>query len=567
MTGLLAILMSTTIAIDNYYNDEAFGKSDLRGLIQLIEMRAGSNDVIVYNDAVLLPSHEHYQKRTDIAFTASPIYRTIAEQTSATQLSELAKTYDRIWFIPGKPADKRDELGIAQDWLDTNLMPSDYLFISTEAGLVQTKLYSTMPQTAVSDTPPLVQWPNWPTLSGYNLQSEEPITLPVIWFNLLWESAQKPASNMGLQFQLQDQNGRIWAEHTTPIIQANRNWSATEPNQQSYHLPLNVGTPPGNYTLHAQPVQINNSGGTPLQEAIVLDTIAIAANTTWPNQPIWAKQASRISFVNNFALQKTIFPDQSVRPGHNLPLTLYWQTNEVQTGLRYELTVQDRNGDILRTQSGKPGADWLEKWSANTLFRENTGLYFPPQTEPGIYSLHLQFFQDETLVPGRPYWQPWSSESNKISKITVEPWPLETELPVNAVPVNAEFGEAIELHSYQLQQNEDALDLVLYWQATAVPEKNLFTFVHLTDETGNIIAQIDFVPVSGLRPTAGWRVGEVITDPYALALPADLPAGEYQLAVGLFDPETFERPFVIQQGQEQPDNQIVLTQITLPEKP
>jgi len=37
--------------------------------------------------------------------------------------------------------------------------------------------------------------------------------------------------------------------------------------------------------------------------------------------------------------------------------------------------------------------------------------------------------------------------------------------------------------------------------------------------------------------------------------------------VGLFDPDTFERPLVTQYGEEQPNNQIVLTQLTLGENP
>jgi len=565
--SLSAILLSSTIAINNYYNNGSFGKKDLRDRVQLIEMLAGENDVVVYNDAVLLPLHDHYQKRTDVAFTASPIFGTSASQTAATQLTELAQKYDHIWFIPGAPADKRDETGMVQDWLDSRLMLIDTFVIESEAGNVETKLYATDAQTAVSNPTPLAEWQDLPTLNGYKLQSEQPISLPGIWVSLLWESDTKPNAAKGLQFQLRDKNGHYWAEHTTSIIQSNRNWRAKDPNQQSYLIPLDIGTPPGNYTLQAQPVQITNDGSLPLYDPIDLGTVEIAANNAWPIQPSWTTETSQLAFNNNFALQKLVFSDESVRPGHNLPLTLYWKTEAAQTGLRYELTVLDEDGDILRTQSNTPGAVWLDEWPTNTLFREDTGLYFPPETEPGTYSLHLALFQDDAPVAGRQFWQPWSSESNKIGEIRVESWPVETELPIDTIPLNAQFGSAIELHSYQLDQQDTSLELILYWHATAVPDKNLFTFVHLIDEDDNIVAQIDYVPVDGLRPTAGWRAGEVITDPYTLTLPSDLPTGQYQLLVGLFDPDTFERPLVTQYGEEQPNNQIVLTQLTLGENP
>jgi hypothetical protein len=38
-----------------------------------------------------------------------------------------------------------------------------------------------------------------------------------------------------------------------------------------------------------------------------------------------------------------------------------------------------------------------------------------------------------------------------------------------------------------------------------------------------------------------WAAGEIIADPHLIALPPDLPSGEYRLLVGMYDLETLTR--------------------------
>ena len=60
-------------------------------------------------------------------------------------------------------------------------------------------------------------------------------------------------------------------------------------------------------------------------------------------------------------------------------------------------------------------------------------------------------------------------------------------------------------------------------------------FVHLIDDAGNIVAQVDGNPVSNSYPTSQWIPGEVVADTVTFAL-ADLPEGEYRLATGFYRP-------------------------------
>jgi hypothetical protein len=78
----------------------------------------------------------------------------------------------------------------------------------------------------------------------------------------------------------------------------------------------------------------------------------------------------------------------------------------------------------------------------------------------------------------------------------------------------------------------DVLQLSLQWRAERPPEGNYTVFVQLLDGNGQVTAQRDRWPGDGLFPTAAMLPGQVITD--NLALPLDLPAGQYRLIAGLY---------------------------------
>ncbi|MAT97748.1 MAG: hypothetical protein CL608_11435 [Anaerolineaceae bacterium] len=562
--GVTIVTIGPVVALDNYY-DGRFGKDDFRSLIEYVEARAGANDVIVYNNAILLPLHNHYRQRPDVAVTASPIYPTRAD-TSPPQLAELAQTYDHIWFVTDPPADGRDAHRMVQQWLDDELLLVESTFFDSHTVEVRVRAYDTAP-TAVATLPQNgrslnLTWPDYPELAGTTLPTNEPVTQPAIWLDLFWQGAP-PNELQGLRFLLQGPDGRSDWQTVETAVNVEESWQTDELNRRSYIIPLPGGTPPGRYTVLAQPLHLSEVPQV-LAEPAPIGEITIAADTTvladWPREPAEAL------FANGVVLRQVALADTAVRPGHNLPLTLFWQINgdAALANLRYKLSVIAPDGTILRDQSDPPGARWLSEWQPGELLREPTGLYFPPDTPTGTYRLEMQLLEDGETVAGRPFWWPFSRETVSLGTIEVTPWPLETTLPEDSTLVNAQFGDHIRLHSYDLSTDPAAVELTLYWQAESVPETGWFVFVHLVDAAGEIVVQRDFVPADGLRPTTGWRTGEVIEDVHHLPLPPDLPPGLYTIRVGLFEPDSFARPTVSQNDRPLPDNQLNLVELRLP---
>jgi hypothetical protein len=121
-------------------------------------------------------------------------------------------------------------------------------------------------------------------------------------------------------------------------------------------------------------------------------------------------------------------------------------------------------------------------------------------------------------------------------------------------PLEVNFDGQILLSGYAF--NEDSMQpgrvfpLGLHWRALRGMKTDYTVFVHLLDSSGQILSQRDSQPVNGFRPTSTWAVGEEVTDHHALSLPVDIPAGDYWLEVGLYEPATGKRLLVLPTGED-----------------
>jgi hypothetical protein len=119
-------------------------------------------------------------------------------------------------------------------------------------------------------------------------------------------------------------------------------------------------------------------------------------------------------------------------------------------------------------------------------------------------------------------------------------------LPEEAIRLDAEFGSQIRLlgavTGKDSVQPGDVLALTLYWEAGSPVERDYTVFVHLLGEHERVIAQRDTAPGLGARPTSQWTPGQVVVDPYLLALPeAAYAPDEAVWEVGLYDAATGQR--------------------------
>jgi hypothetical protein len=83
-----------------------------------------------------------------------------------------------------------------------------------------------------------------------------------------------------------------------------------------------------------------------------------------------------------------------------------------------------------------------------------------------------------------------------------------------------------------------------YWQAAATPDDNYSLFIHLlTQGDAAPLAQADGAPARPERPTLSWNDPSetLISQPFALTIPAEVEAGSYRVMIGLYNYQTGKR--------------------------
>jgi hypothetical protein len=128
----------------------------------------------------------------------------------------------------------------------------------------------------------------------------------------------------------------------------------------------------------------------------------------------------------------------------------------------------------------------------------------------------------------------------------------EADAPPNLRPYEAQFVGGPRLIGYAIEpalpRAGQTIYVTLQWLATEPMAVDYTVFTHVLDPSGAFVVGSDSQPVSGTRPTTSWEVGALVTDNYALLLPAELAAGEYTIEVGIYDLATMVRLTVSQPG-------------------
>ncbi len=132
----------------------------------------------------------------------------------------------------------------------------------------------------------------------------------------------------------------------------------------------------------------------------------------------------------------------------------------------------------------------------------------------------------------------WFSNA-RVTRYSTVTFPLEMH------PLKANFAGQIVLEACSFDEAPlrpmEVLHVSLSWRSLERIGTDYSVFVHLIDGDNRVWTQQDSQPVGGSRPTSSWKPGEEISDNHGLALPPDIPAGEYQMELGLYDARTGQR--------------------------
>ena len=262
-------------------------------------------------------------------------------------------------------------------------------------------------------------------------------------------------------------------------------------------------------------------------------------------------------------------------PGQPLAVTLYWQADAPpEESYVLALRLLDPTGRPVSAIDTLPAAGRYSTlvWEPGRPFRDSYTL--PPMAAdatPGLGTLLVIVYPRGE--PGAPLTVTAggvaAGHEARLGAIKIAP-----AAPVVLQPPrtnDATFDDRFRLLGHDTPaaaQPGQTLPLMLAWQAVAPDGRDYTVFVHLLNGAGELVAQSDGPPQGGAYPTSIWAAGEQVADARALALPEDLPPGEYTLFVGLYDPASGARLAAIDAtGNRAPNDAVELARIVIGEAP
>jgi len=239
---------------------------------------------------------------------------------------------------------------------------------------------------------------------------------------------------------------------------------------------------------------------------------------------------------------------EEAHPGGPVPVSLYWRALEPpQKDLVAFVQILGRDLEPVAGVDCYPGRGNFPPtlWRPGAIYRDRYVLPLAAGAQvPAVAALYAGLHPQggDPLVVMLPSGEPAPGLIllDLVPIRPVEPLPEDV-----AFPVGARLDEAITLVGYDLSAEEirpgETSTITLVWRAETTPDADYIVFVHLIDEGGTLVAQADHPPLEGAYRTSFWAPGDVIRDPYRLAVDDAVPPCACTLLVGMYDPRTGDR--------------------------
>jgi 4-amino-4-deoxy-L-arabinose transferase-like glycosyltransferase len=225
--------------------------------------------------------------------------------------------------------------------------------------------------------------------------------------------------------------------------------------------------------------------------------------------------------------------------GDVLDVTLYWRV--LRDGDRDDFTFFAHLVDDLGFRWG--GETFFHypsrQWQRGEIVAFRKRLAIAPGAPPGQYALEAGVFS-----PSLDARLPLLNENGGMAGTTIHLDGFDMrradrppdELPPIQQPARATYGSGLTLLGHDRDRGDlrpgESLALSLYWQAEARVEPGTTLSMWL-EGAGGRIPLWEGDPVHGRYPFSQWQPPEFVRDRYALRLPTDAGAGDYDLRLAL----------------------------------
>lgn len=543
--AVLAIVVTSAVALHNWYQDPRFAKADWRGVAQAVRSHATADEAVVLVSGHAAPVWQYYAPdlpalrlpNIDVLDVtqvlgydaAAALHDGLAGKTGAWLVSWQDEVVDPAGFVA-------DLLGRAGREVDS---PAQY----QQVGLRHFVLPA---QANFSDEPPVA----FPTQANFDGLVElmgwgmQPCREPPCPLRLDWQTLQAGVPDLKLAGEVVDAAGHVWArvpdQRLAGYQYPTTHWTPGRPVFGHIDVPWWQGTPPGTYDLvlrvyaegDATARNVLDAAGNPQGQSVRLPGVELTRTVTsgplGPPAPTGATISpgeTRHELTGGVTVLDYWLAPAAAEPGQPLELVVRSQVTPPHDAGGWHMQWQSPAGSTTRPEV--VAVDHRTDASAPFDALAQLAPRVPVSATAGTWTLQLAWVD----APGAAV-----SPAIEIP-VLVRPGQRAFDLPALGRRVDANFGGALRLAGADWPPAPAPgadLPVTLIWQTIDPPERDLTGFVQLLAADGRLVAQASDRPPA-TRPTSAWLPGEVVSSTYALTLPADLAPGTYRVIAGLYD--------------------------------
>jgi hypothetical protein len=564
-TAAGAIVLVSLVAAQIYGNVYGFDHTpgwmdDWRGMTDYVRAHWQEGDTFVINSSFMGGMLDFYMRPFETE-VLPPFPLSADDPQVVAQRQQIVASHRRIWFVNTGSLDKREN-GATVAWFLQNTYQRELIIFPSYTTLIRLQLFET--HSPVGDALPaqaigLAETDTGAVgtrIAGYEIQPGNTRSAqPSLWLSVYWRRAPGSTAD-SLSFRLLTPDGQSWADWFMPaqLGAAPADWTDGRIFRVDYLVPIPLGLPAQAYNLQlttyaGAKAEVAQTITHPLPDGELRCCVRI---TNWPAMP--ASQQKPVWDAPDATLMKVEFP-AVVRPGEIAPVVLTWKMKQAAgQGWNSVLSFDALLGGTVAGATSQPDR---AAWPRGEPVREQTSFVVPPTTRPGLYRLSL----------GRQSADGRTLDGVLLGLMTVDAFPMSPVVDPAPVPVAGQVAE-LRLLGYGLSTpfaRGATVEVHTYWRVTAEPQRDGVIFLHLFGPDGKYVASDDNAPEQGKRSTLTYRAGEGIDILHRLVIPADAPAGEYKLYVGVYNRDDHMRWAASQNGQPARDDVLDLGAITLPE--
>jgi hypothetical protein len=551
-----------------YYSAVAESRPDFRAMARWVERDARPTDVVVATGHGIADMFGYYYRGdTQLLVIADP---TTAD---AEWGRLLARAPSAVWLLPyfDQPADL-----IGHRKLATLGFPAPVRWFSgTRAHRIGLPSPAQLPTGAVvtPESRSVARWEHGLALDEFAITTRSASPGDLIGVALIWRAENDGLWDDKVSVRLVAPDGEVAAQTDRRPVDDLAGFGLLKPGEllrDGVGIVVPEGTPPGEFRLELVVYdpktgqarsRIGDAGGQ-AQSRLGHFTLGMLSVLP-PSRPgdlsdIDVPRLDPVGFGPLQIVGRTE-PPEKIQAGHSFTIDVAWLASQRPlSDLRVRIQLVGSEGAMM-TDGPLLDSYPTSLWQPGDAFRARYRVPVAASATSGDHQVRLAVLNSDGQLVNEPL---------KLGIVTVIAPERSYARPDPPRRITYRLGDDIELIGVAIPERSrrgQTLPVTLYWHALATATGEYKVFIHLIADAGQPRAQRDQAPLNGSRPTNGWVAGEYLTDVHDLVLPPDLPPGDYQIAIGMYDPVTGARLAAIGPDGRTQDDRILLGTVTVGE--